>query len=145
MKRWLPYYWYFALLYSLPFFFTYMLLKKQRRRRLDRLGAGRGIRHDPAARLGHPDRPVRAWQRPGLPCLLADQRRFLPAFERWDYVAIAGFAVVAGAVTNYDASASASNRNARCWPPPAASPTNCARRCWAYGPAPRACPITCRR
>jgi two-component system CAI-1 autoinducer sensor kinase/phosphatase CqsS len=27
----------------------------------------------------------------------------LPPFERWDYIAIAGFAVVAGAVTNYDA------------------------------------------
>jgi hypothetical protein len=27
LRRWLPYYWYFALLYSLPFFFTYMLLK----------------------------------------------------------------------------------------------------------------------
>ena len=27
MKRLLPYYWYVALLYSLPFFFTYMLLR----------------------------------------------------------------------------------------------------------------------
>lgn len=27
LKRYLPYYWYFSLLYSLPFFFTFMLLK----------------------------------------------------------------------------------------------------------------------
>ena len=102
LKSRLPYYWYFSLLYSLPFFFTYMLLKNQ--------GADVWIGSalvavfvmilllDWVTLIGQfvlgSSLAVLAYT------LTSDVP--LAAFERWDYLAIALFAVAAGAVANYD-------------------------------------------
>jgi hypothetical protein len=80
-----------------------MLLMKQRRRRLDRLGAGRRLRHDPAARLGHLIGQFVLGSGLAYLAFMLTSDASLPPFARWDYIAIAGFAVIAGAVTNYDA------------------------------------------
>lgn len=102
MRRWLPYYWYFALLYSLPFFFTFMLLKNH--------GADVWIGSALVAvfvmilLLDWVTLIGQFLLGSGLAFLIfaIDGTESLPAFERWDYVAIAAFAVVAGAVANYD-------------------------------------------
>jgi signal transduction histidine kinase len=101
-KRFLPYYWYFVLLYALPFFFTFMLLKNNASEvwvsstlvaiflmilLLDwvtliahfLLGAGLAI----LAFVLTSDAP-------------------LPPFFRYDFLAIMLFAVVSGAMSSYD-------------------------------------------
>jgi signal transduction histidine kinase len=103
MRRWLPYYWYFALLYSLPFFFSFMLLKNN----------GADVWIGSALVAVFVMILLLDWVTLIGQFLLGSGLAYLafsltgdgnlPAFERWDYVAIAGFAVVAGAVTNYDA------------------------------------------
>lgn len=103
MKVWLPYYWYVSLLYSLPFFFTYMLLKNN----------GADVWIGSALVAVFVMILLLDWVTLIGQFLLGSGLAFLvfsltsdaslPPFERWDYVAIAGFAVVAGAVTNYDA------------------------------------------
>lgn len=103
MRRWLPYYWYFALLYSLPFFFTFMLLKNN----------GADVWIGSALVAVFVMILLLDWVTLIGQFLLGSGLAYLafylagdgslPAFARWDYVAIAGFAVLAGAVTNYDA------------------------------------------
>ncbi|MBI5900421.1 MAG: HAMP domain-containing histidine kinase [Rhodocyclales bacterium] len=103
MRRWLPYYWYFALLYSLPFFFSFMLLKNN----------GADVWIGSALVAVFVMILLLDWVTLIGQFLLGSGLAYLafsltsdgslPAFARWDYVAIAGFAVVAGAVTNYDA------------------------------------------
>lgn len=101
-KRYLPYYWYFVLLYALPFFFTFMLLKNNASDvwinsalvaiflmilLLDwvtliahfLLGTGLAI----LAFVATNDVPT-------------------PIFERYDFVAIILFAVISGAMSRYD-------------------------------------------
>jgi len=102
-KRWLPYYWYVALLYSLPFFFIYMLL----------MNGGSDVWMASALVAVFVMILLLDWVTligqfllgSGLAYLayLATGDGSLPPFERWDFAAIAGFAVVAGAVSNYDA------------------------------------------
>ena len=103
MKAWLPYYWYVSLLYSLPFFFTFMLLKNN----------GADVWIGSALVAVFVMILLLDWVTLIGQFLLGSGLAFLvfsltsdaslPPFERWDYIAIAGFAVVAGAVTNYDA------------------------------------------
>ena len=103
MKRLLPYYWYVALLYSLPFFFTYMLL----------MNNGADVWIGSALVAVFVMILLLDWVTLIGQFLLGSGLAYLaftltgdaslPPFERWDYVAIAGFAVIAGAVTNYDA------------------------------------------
>ena len=102
LKARLPYYWYFSLLYSLPFFFTYMLLRNQ--------GADVWIGSalvavfvmillmDWVTLIGQ---FVLGSSLAVLAYMLTSDVP-LAAFERWDYLAIALFAVAAGAVANYD-------------------------------------------
>lgn len=102
MKSWLPYYWYFSLLYSLPFFFTYMLLKNQ----------GADVWIGSALVAVFVMILLLDWVTligqfvlgSGLAVLAFTLTSDVPlaAFERWDYLAIALFAVAAGAVSNYD-------------------------------------------
>jgi two-component system CAI-1 autoinducer sensor kinase/phosphatase CqsS len=103
MKDRLATYWYVLLLYSLPFFFSFMLL----------MNGGSDVWIGSALvavfvmilLLDWVTLIVQFVVGSGLAyaayCLVGDGS--LPPFQRWDYVAIAGFAVVAGAVTNYDA------------------------------------------
>lgn len=103
MRTWLPYYWYFSLLYSLPFFFSYMLL----------MNSGADVWIGSALVAVFVMILLLDWVTLIGQFLLGSGLAYLafmltgdaalPPFERWDYVAIAGFAVVAGAVTNYDA------------------------------------------
>lgn len=103
MKAWLPYYWYFSLLYSLPFFFSFMLLKNN----------GADVWIGSALVAVFVMILLLDWVTLIGQFLLGSALAYLafsltggdalPPFERWDYVAIAGFAVLAGAVTNYDA------------------------------------------
>lgn len=103
MRNWLPYYWYFSLLYSLPFFFSYMLL----------MNNGADVWIGSALVAVFVMILLLDWVTLIGQFLLGSGLAYLafmltgdaalPPFERWDYVAIAGFAVVAGAVTNYDA------------------------------------------
>lgn len=102
MKVWLPYYWYFSLLYSLPFFFTFMLLKNN----------GADVWIGSALVAVFVMILLLDWVTLIGQFLLGSALAYLaftltgdgalPPFERWDYVAIAGFAVLAGAVANYD-------------------------------------------
>ncbi len=101
-KSWLPYYWYFSLLYSLPFFFTFMLLKNN----------GSDVWIGSALVAVFVMILLLDWVTLIGQFLLGSGLAFvafaftsdatLPPFERWDYVAIAGFAVVIGAVSNYE-------------------------------------------
>jgi two-component system CAI-1 autoinducer sensor kinase/phosphatase CqsS len=103
MRHLLPYYWYFALLYSLPFFFSFMLL----------MNNGADVWMGSALVAVFVMILLLDWVTLIGQFLLGSGLAYLaflligdatlPPFERWDYVAIAGFAVVAGAVANYDA------------------------------------------
>jgi signal transduction histidine kinase len=103
MKRLLPYYWYVALLYSLPFFFTYMLLRNN----------GADVWIGSALVAVFVMILLLDWVTLIVQFVLGSSLAYLaftltsdaslPPFARWDYIAIASFAVIAGAVTNYDA------------------------------------------
>lgn len=103
MKRLLPYYWYVALLYSLPFFFTYMLLRNN----------GADVWIGSALVAVFVMILLLDWVTLIAQFVLGSSLAYLaftltsdaslPQFARWDYIAIASFAVIAGAVTNYDA------------------------------------------
>lgn len=102
LRRYLPYYWYFSLLYSLPFFFTFMLLKNN----VSDVWIGSSLVAvfvmilllDWVTLIGHFILGT------GLAfiafALTSDVA--LVGFDHYEYLAIALFAVVAGAVSNYD-------------------------------------------
>jgi signal transduction histidine kinase len=101
-KRYLPYYWYFVLLYALPFFFTFMLLKNN----VNEVWINSSLVAifvmifllDWITLIAH--------------CLLGTGLAILaftltvdtslPPFERYDFLAIFLFAIVIGAISNYD-------------------------------------------
>lgn len=101
-KRWLPHYWYFALLYSLPFFFTFMLLMNNG----TEVWIGSALVAvfimilllDWITLVTHfvvgVGLALAAYALAGDASLLA--------FEHYEYIAIALFAVIIGAVSNYD-------------------------------------------
>ena len=101
-KRFLPYYWYFALLYSLPFFFTYMLLKNHN----SNVWTGSALVAifvmilllDWVTLIGHFVLGVSLAI--GSVWLTTDDS--VLTYPQLEFVAIALFAVVIGAVSNYD-------------------------------------------
>jgi len=102
LKHFLPYYWYFVLLYSLPFFFTFMLLKNN----ISNVWIGSAqiaifimivmldwvtlIAHSV---LGISLAVVAVWLTTDGP---------ITSLQHYEYGAIALFAVVIGAMTNFD-------------------------------------------
>lgn len=102
LKSRLPYYWYVSLLYSLPFFFTYMLLRNQ----------GSDVWIGSALVAVFIMILLLDWvtligqfvlgSSLAILAYLMTSDIPLNTFERWDYLAIALFAVAAGAVANYD-------------------------------------------
>jgi two-component system CAI-1 autoinducer sensor kinase/phosphatase CqsS len=102
LKPYLPYYWYFSLLYSLPFFFTFMLLKNN----------GSDVWIGSALVAVFVMILLLDWITliahfvlgSGLAIItfkLSSEISFT-AYDHYEYLAIALFAVVAGAVSNYD-------------------------------------------
>ncbi|MCX7148883.1 MAG: HAMP domain-containing sensor histidine kinase [Rhodocyclales bacterium] len=102
LKPYLPYYWYFSLLYSLPFFFTFMLLKNN----------GSDVWVGSALVAVFVMILLLDWITliahfvlgTGLAIIvfkLSSETSFT-AYNHYEYLAIALFAVVAGAVSNYD-------------------------------------------
>ncbi len=102
IKRYLPYYWYLVLLYALPFFFTYMLLKNN--------ASDVWINSALIAiflmilLLDWVTLITHFLLGTGLAILafFATSDASLPTFERYDFVAIILFAVVSGAMSRYD-------------------------------------------
>lgn len=103
MKDRLATYWYLSLLYSLPFFFSFMLL----------MNDGSDVWLGSALVAVFVMILLLDWITLIVQFLIGGALAYfaymivgdgsVPPFDRWDYVAIAGFAVVAGAITNYDA------------------------------------------
>lgn len=102
LKPYLPYYWYFSLLYSLPFFFTFMLLKNN----------GSDVWIGSALVAVFVMILLLDWITliahfvlgSGLAIVaftLTSEISFT-AYDHYEYLAIALFAVVAGVVSNYD-------------------------------------------
>jgi two-component system CAI-1 autoinducer sensor kinase/phosphatase CqsS len=102
LKPYLPYYWYFSLLYSLPFFFTFMLLKNN----------GSSVWIGSALVAVFVMILLLDWVTliahfvlgSGLAIVafaLTSEVSFT-AYNHYEYLAIALFAVVAGVVSNYD-------------------------------------------
>ena len=102
LKPYLPYYWYFSLLYSLPFFFTFMLLQNN----------GSDVWIGSALVATFVMILLLDWVTliahfvlgSGLAIIafsLSSEISFT-AYDHYEYMAIALFAVVAGAVSNYD-------------------------------------------
>ena len=102
LKRYLPYYWYFVLLYALPFFFTFMLLKNN--------ASDVWINSALVAiflmvlLLDWVTLIAHFLVGTGLAILafVLTSDASLPLFTRYDFLAIILFAVVSGAMSNYD-------------------------------------------
>ncbi len=102
LKPYLPHYWYFSLLYSLPFFFTFMLLKNN----------GTDVWIGSALVAVFVMILLLDWvtliahfvlgSGLAIVAIALTSDASLVTFERYDYVAIALFAVALGAVSNYD-------------------------------------------
>lgn len=102
LKPYLPYYWYFSLLYSLPFFFTFMLLKNN----------GSDVWVGSALVAVFVMILLLDWITliahfvlgSGLAIIAFALTSDIPftAYNHYEYLAIALFAVVAGVVSNYD-------------------------------------------
>lgn len=102
LKPWLPYYWYVALLYSLPFFFTYMLLRNNGSEVW--IGSALVAIFVMVLLLDWITLIVHSVLGSGLAliafALTSDAT--LANFEHSEFLAIGLFAVVIGAVSNYD-------------------------------------------
>ena len=102
LKPYLPYYWYISLLYSLPFFFTFMLLKNNG----SDVWIGSALVAvfvmilllDWVTLIAH----FVLGSGLAIVAIALTSDASLVTFERYDYVAIALFAVALGAVSNYD-------------------------------------------